>query len=365
MSQNNQMKRAVEAWVHSLHPLARVLSIEPLAPDRAVTDETGKVAGYGAPLLIQFETEERKRHCVVLRTATSNDFGHDRRSDRAQQLLLAYDTFGDIPAHVRPIDVGAIGPAGELISLRHGDELYLVTTYAPGRLYVEDLRRIATTGVVEPLDVQRVEALARYLVSLHRQRGERPECYRRAIRDLLGHGEGIFGMVDGYPSDTAAAPPSRLQAIEERCLVWRWRLRGYEHRLRRTHGDFHPFNLVFEGGVHFAVLDASRGGQGDPADDVSAMAINFIFFALDHLHAWRNGLGRLWDLFWTTYLADSGDTELLEVVAPFLAWRGLVVSNPLFYPAFPGNLRNRLLTFVERTLDQRRFEIASAHELFG
>ena len=32
---------------------------------------------------------------LVFHTASPNDFGHDRRSDRAQEMLLAFDTFGE------------------------------------------------------------------------------------------------------------------------------------------------------------------------------------------------------------------------------------------------------------------------------
>ena len=302
---------------------------------------------------------------AALRTATANDFGHDRRSDRAQGILLSFDTFGQMPGHVRPIDVGAIDGSGRLISLKEAGEFYLLTTWTDGALYVDDLRRIAHDGVAQPQDLARADVLARYLVELHQTPGDRPAGYLRAIRDLLGHGEGIFGMVDGYGPDVPGAPPERLHAIERRCFEWRWRLRSRTARLRRTHGDFHPFNVVFHEGIAFTLLDASRGGQGDPADDVTAMAINYVFFALEHAHAWKNGLAPLWRRFWRTYLDGSGDGELLDVVAPFFAWRGLVLANPSFYPALPARDRDRLLGLVERTLDAPRFDPASVEELFA
>jgi adenylylsulfate kinase-like enzyme len=55
---------------------------------------------------------------------------------------------------------------------------------------------------------------------------------------------------------------------------------GYPHaRLARMHGDFHPFNIVFDG-AQPTMLDASRGVCGDPADDLTALAVNFLLFAL-------------------------------------------------------------------------------------
>src|SRR5205823_6374435 len=121
-------------------------------------------------------------------------------------------------------------------------------------------RRIAREGRARELDVACVDALAAYLATLHGGvlEGAGPVRYRRAIRDLLGHGEGIFGIIDGFPP-IAGVSQQRLHAIEKRCVEWRWRLREHEGRLAPTHGDFHPFNVVFDTGTRFTVLDASRG----------------------------------------------------------------------------------------------------------
>jgi hypothetical protein len=184
------------------------------------------------------------------------------------------------------------------------------------------------------------------------------------VRDLVGHGEGIFGMIDGYPDDTPGAPAQRLRGIERRALEWRWRLRGHEDRLARIHGDFHPFNVVFDEGTSFSLVDASRGCAGDPADDVTAMAVNYLFFAVSRPASWP-ALGALWRRFLSSYLEASGDRELLEVAPPYLAWRALVVSSPRFYPHLPARSRDRLLAWIERLLEAPRLDPGSADELFA
>jgi aminoglycoside phosphotransferase (APT) family kinase protein len=256
-----------------------------------------------------------------------------------------------------------VGADGRLLSLGGAGEFFVLTTYAPGTLYVDDLREIARAGRITGRDEARCTALSRYLVALHAQRPEGgAAAYHRAIRDLLGHGEGIFGMVDSYPEDSPGVTPQRLQRLERKCLEWRWRLRPRVERLRRTHGDFHPFNILFDGD-HLTLVDASRGCQGDPADDVTALAINYVFFGLESPGAWKGGLGALWRRFWRTYLEGSGDTGVLEVLAPYLAWRGLVVCNPRFYPGMKAESRDALLGWVERALDAPRFDPRSAEGL--
>ena len=123
---------------------------------------------------------------------------------------------------------------------------------------------------------------------------------------------------------------------------------GRAARLTRTHGDFHPFNIVFSppgadpGAVRFTLLDASRGGQGDPADDLVALSVNYVFFALEHAGAWRRGLGGLWRRFWEISLDGRRDPGVLESAPPYLAWRALVLSCPRFYPGLGAAAREKL-----------------------
>jgi adenylylsulfate kinase-like enzyme/aminoglycoside phosphotransferase (APT) family kinase protein len=335
-----------------------VVATRALGADDRPLDDTTKGLGYGRPLRVTLEGPSGARQDVVLHVANADDFGHDRRSDRAAAQLLAFDTFGLVPRHTRALDVGAVRRDGALVSLADVGEFYLLTTWAEGVVYAADLRRIAETGEATPLDVSRRQALLEVLDELHRQPGTHPAAWTRAIRDLVGSGEGLAGIIDGYPENAPAAPRHRLDALERRCLEWRHRLRARTHRLRRTHGDFHPFNLVFpEGSATPALLDTSRGSEGDPADDLACLAVNDVFFALTHPGSWERGLGVLWRQTWA-HAAQRGDEELFEVVAPWLAWRLSVLANPVWYPHVSAGQREALLGFAERALDASRFDPA-------
>jgi hypothetical protein len=347
--------------VAGLEPGGVLEAVEPVAPDTG-SGTTAKAEGYAEPLRLTLRDPQGRRRTLVFRTMAANPFGHDRRADRFDGLVLAYDGFGQLPGHVAALDVGAIAADGALRSLRACGEPYLVTEWAEGRPYADDLRRIAVSGATA-LDLARCDALVDWLVILHARPVENPVAWRRAVRDLLGHGEGIFGVVDGYPEGVPGAPPARLEAMERSALTWRWRLRPRASRLRRTHGDFHPFNLIFGEGTRFAVLDASRGGLGDPADDLVALAINFPFFALDRAGAWAE-LGPLWRRAWSRYLEASGDRALLEVAAPYLAWRALVLACPRFYPGLSEGGREALLGLAERALAAPAFDPGWADGLF-
>lgn len=345
-----------------LWPGARLVRCEPLGSDRGAS-VARKDAGYGEPLKLTLEEPDGTTRALVFRTASANEFGHDRRSDRAGEVLLAFDTFAAVPGHVRALDVGAVTPSG-LRSLRDAGELYLITTFAEGRLYADDLRRIAREGVVSAGDLDRCDALARWLAALHSLPCPADAvAWRRAVRDLVGHGEGVFGVVDAYPADVPGAPRDLLTRIEQRCVEWRWRLRGRTDRLRRTHGDFHPFNIVFSEGASFTALDASRGGRGEPADDLTALSVNYLFFALQAPGTWERGFCRLWRRFWNVYLSGSGDSDVFHTAAPFLAWRALVLGCPRFYPDLPAEARRRLLGLADEALAAPCFVPGTVEEM--
>jgi aminoglycoside phosphotransferase (APT) family kinase protein len=325
-----------------------LLQIGSIAEDRAEGEL--KQIGYGEPVLVRYRVRGAEKRCV-LHTMSPNWFGHDRRSDRAALVLLAADTFDQVPRHTRVLDVGTVDARGGLVSLRGDGEFWLLTEYADGTLYARDLRAIEVRGSAEPRDLARAEALAAYLAELHREPlAAPPELYQRALRDAVGSGEGIFGIVDSYPVGGPVAI-DRLARFEQRAVAYRARLRGRTSRLRRTHGDFHPYNLLFREGVDFTVLDASRGGVGDPADDLAALTLNYVFGALVHPSARRDGFEPLWTAFWTRYLALRDDREVLEVVPLFFAWRALIVASPVWYPTLEPSDRDALLTFAERLLD--------------
>lgn len=343
-----------------LLPGARLLAVEPLGVEPAGA-VARKGTGYGRPVKLTVALPDGQRRALVFRTAAPDEFGHDRRADRLAELALCFDTFDLVPDHVLALDVGAVGPGG-LTSLRDAGEPYLITDFAEGRLYADDLR-LLTRDDPTALDLERARALARWLARLHAHRLADPVAWRRAVRDLLGSGEGIFGLVDAYPPGAPGVPPGALRELERAALDWRWRLRDRTDRLARIHGDFHPFNLLFGEGTRLTVLDASRGAAGDPADDLTALCINFPFFALQAPGRWRRAFAPLWVACWETYLAHAGEA-VLEAAPPFLCWRALVLCCPRFYPDLPADARAALLGWAGRVLAHERFDPAMVEELF-
>ena len=327
-------------------------SIEPLAPKAAGIKE----GGYGVPHRVRWSDAGGPRS-LVLETVRPGQFGHEDRADRAGILLRAHEDYGTLPRHVAAVGVGAFRETGPAVSLADAGEVFLLTEFAEGDPYAADLDRIAAEGALADADRQRAEALADYLAGIHREPASHPTWYRRRLRELSGSGECIAGIADSYPLPCGFIDARLLLEVEELALRWRYRLRDSSERLRTTHGDFHPWNILFQSGADFRVLDRSRGALGDPADDVASLAINYLFYALRTAGRFAGPFAELFRLFWDRYVERSGDAELAAVVAPHFAFRALVLANPLWYPRESEEIRRRLFRFILAVLEAERFEV--------
>ncbi len=346
------IKENLELYLSTLYKgYARISSMTEIG--KAETEEL-KGFGYGIPYLIRFSVNDDEKS-VVLETMSPNSFGHDHFSDRAQCLLWNHSAFNNLPQHVRSIDVGAFTPDGRIISNGEAEEFFIVTEFSEGTGYNRDLERLLNTGTLESYDEDRVKALAQYLVSIHKVKMNAPHIYTRRIRDLIGHGECIMGLIDNYETGYEFITEDLLQRIEEGCVRWRWTIKGMGHRLCQVHGDFHPWNILFREGTDYTILDRARGEWGEPADDVATLAINYIFFSIQRHGRLEGAFERLFNVFWETYFNGTGDREMTKVIQPFLIWRGLVIGNPLWYPTLPFDQRRKVFNLIDKMLEEDEF----------
>ncbi|MCB8954691.1 MAG: phosphotransferase [Ardenticatenales bacterium] len=314
-----------------------------------------KAFGYGHPIYVDYQTNGSNPNRIVLRQVNRNGFGREMDSDRAAAIWLDFHAFNHLPAHIRAHDMVAVDVAGRLASIGQTEELLLVTEYATGQPYARDLMRIRDNGYMEEEDCARARALATYLAHIHTQKHTDPLLWRRRIRDLVGHGEGIMGLTDSYPADFPLISPADLCAIEQRAIEWRWRLKPLTHRLSQVHGDFHPFNVIFRTDTFFTLIDRSRGPWGEPADDVSCMTINYLFFSLQRYGRLDGPFQDLYLAFWETYLRQTEDRGFPAVIQPWYAWRALVLASPQWYNV-TDEVRLKLLAFARNVLASPHFE---------
>jgi len=348
--------KAAENYLTGLYGKSKVTGISELGGMPVEVEEGIKGFGYGKPYLIDFETGGKKRSVVLSSMRVQKGFGHDHFSDRAQILIWQNSVFNNLPGHVKSLDVGYFTRKGELFSAGKADEYFILMEKIEGKEYFLDLERIKKDGELTPLDIERTEALSTYLAEIHANRHDDRELYLRKLRDIVGHGECIMGLTDSYPDDLDFVTWGDLCEIEKKCADWRYKIKGRTHRLCMTHGDFHPWNIMFREGVDFTVLDRSRGEWGEAADDVSSITMNYLFYSLQKYGELAGPFQEIYELFFDNYLERTGDRELLEVIQPFYVFRSLVVASPIWYPNLDPGVRTKIFNFINNILDSEVFD---------
>jgi len=324
-------------------------------------DKLGKGL-HGAGYLVRYRTADGEQS-LIMKTLFPSGFGHEHYSDRAKVLLLAHDAYNRMQKHIRSIDV--VGESDEgLISVRDAREFYLFMEEAQGKTYFQEMDEILERGCLTDRDKKRVQLLAQFLADIHSNAYEgedREVLYRRRIRELIGHGECIMGVIDAYDSPEFIAD-GELIDYAQKAVLWWGKLRDRSERLCMVHGDFHPGNIRFQGD-DFTVLDRSRGPWGERADDVSCLGINFVYYALKHTGRFEGPFEELFKLFFDQYFEKTQDRGLFEALQPFFAFRILVIANPRFYPNDSAEIKRTLLHFGRLLLDLDTFEVEEIYDL--
>jgi len=354
---------ALRKYVEKLFTRRGKLLSATLLEGEEYKEGTIKGYGYGTPILMTIKTDEGIKK-YVLSTVRPGQFGHEYMSDRAAILIWNHKAFNTLKNHVRSIDLGVFLSNGELRSIDNPVEFFQLVEYIEGREYFHDLNRIAEAEALSDMDLKRAENLASYLAEIHQVKKEDYQLYRRRIRELIGHGEAIMGLIDSYRGDEDFLEKDELKEIELKCVEWRWRIRDKGYRLSQVHGDYHPWNILFTGETEFVVLDRSRGEWGEPADDVAALTINYLFFSLLKHGELRDTYLTLWNRFIDTYLNQTGDEELFRVIQPFYAWRGLVVASPIWYPNLSYETRRKIFNFIHNILETDEVDYKNIHQYF-
>lgn len=317
-------------------------------------EQAMKEFGYGKSLKVTYEADGREEH-AVFSTMRGDRYGHQFYWDRAAILMFEFDTGARMEKHVRPRGLGYIDEDGRLVPLTKPREFFIVNELLDGKPYFHDLERIRK-GRVQPGDSEMVRAFARWLARVHARKKADPDLYLRRVRELIGGSECIWGLIDAYPHPFREFPPEAFRDLEKSLVDWRWRLRRYTQRLAVVHGDFHPWNVLVTSDGGFSVLDRSRGEWGEPADDIACMDANYLLYGLYQDRRLSGDFAQLHLAFWEEYLETTGDREVLEVIAPFYVFRGLVLANPEWYPGHPDRVRQSLLRFTRNVLLEDRFD---------
>ncbi len=315
----------------------------------------------GIGYLLEFEINGEK-YRKILKSLYAENMGKEYGADRAQSLILAHSSYSLMKNHIRSTDVIGLEKDGGIVSIGDAEEFFIIMEEARGEDYFNDLKRIGQSDKLESADKDKAVILARYLADLHKQKFNKGSLYKRKLRDTIGGGESIMGVMDMYPEKLAwFSRKTQIQIVQKAVEFW-MRDKYKAERLCNVHGDFHPGNIWFTGADDFVILDRARGEFGEAADDIAALTINFIFYSLVYKGKFSGALKELMDIFIKEYFRLADDKEMEKIIAPCWAFRAAVLCNPCFYPdTFFGSaekadrVRRKIIKFALRILGAKKF----------
>jgi len=320
---------------------------------------------HGAGYEVLYRARGKTKN-IILKTQRPLGFSHEYAADRARVFLLQHSLSRLVPKHIRSLDVGGYAPRGEMVSIGNCKEFFQVVEKVTGREYMKDLENIKQRGELTSADRKKALLLSNYLADLHRKKFRDGKelarsIHRRHTRDAVGHGEMLMGVLDTYPARVTWLSKKETVNLVDLAVKFRERIKDRHNRLRRMHGDCHPGNIIFKNGRDFVVLDASRELWGEPADDLTTLAINYIWFAVQHKGNFSGPFAELFRIFFDNYLKKTRDRGILEIVGLFFAFRGVVVIHPTFYPKQSVLVRKKMLNFIKNALKAARFDPRRIH----
>ncbi len=330
---------------------------------KAVLKEVALLGGgwHGEGFRVVYEDEEGEK-TVIARRIRDREFSHDYVSDRVATFIIQHKIAGGIKEHVKSHDVVAVKDDG-IALIGDVEEAFQIVELAEGSPYINDFERIRKEGAGEE-DYQIARELAGVLAGIHSRKfkGEEERAaslYKRHLRDAIGHGEMLLGVIDTYPKESflSVAMIKELVALS---AEHREKIKHNYKRLSRMHGDFHQFNILIKN-KEMKLLDASREIWGEPADDLTCMAINYIWY---WLMSKREDFLKLFTTFWGGYLEKTGDDEIGRFAPLFFAFRSVVVSHPVYYPDQTDELRRKMINFAIKTLREGDFDYKRVREYF-
>lgn len=95
------------------------------------------------------------------------------------------------------------------------------------------------------------------------------------------------------------------------------------------------------------------------------MAINYLLWSLYEHDGLSGAYETLYRAYFQEYLDRTGDMEVLEVMAPFFVFRGLVIASPEWYPDHPDTVRHRLHSFIANVLEDDVFDWENINKYLG
>ncbi|MGK0209561.1 MAG: hypothetical protein ACI83O_000840 [Patescibacteria group bacterium] len=272
--------------------------------------------------------DNNKIKTLIIKSIFKENLGMDNPGDRAASLLQAHTNYNTMRNHIKSKDVIVLKNK-KAESIGNAEEFYIAMEEASGKDMFTDLDNIDNDKSYQ-LFLEKTKKIAQDLVELHKNKVNNPILYKRKIRDTIGSGGSLMGVLDMHTIEDYSKYKTHWETIIKECIPYWSKSKHLTHRCCEIHGDFHPGNIWFKE-KKVTYLDRAGGRFGEPADDLTAFFINPIFYSIIKHGNFQGKYKEIFDMFWNTYFKQTKDKEMRTIMAPYIAFRASVITNPMFY----------------------------------
>ncbi len=179
-----------------------------------------------------------------------------------------------------------------------------------------------------------------------------------------------MGVIDTFPDKLEFVKRKELVEIVKKMVEWWDKIKDMDERLTVIHGDFYCGNIWFDNDK-LILLDRSRFRYGEPADDMTCLAVNFINYSILSFGEYKDPFKELLEIFYKEYSKRRKDPGMFRVSPLFFAFRALVCIHPVFYSKewmrihdfkedrieSINESKRKIINFTKNVLDEDEFKI--------
>lgn len=269
--------------------------------------------------------------------------------DRIKESLLIKRTSSEMENHVKTHSIAEVEDAS--IKEISQNEPIIIMEEVKGAEYFSELADIAKSKKLTQTNKNHISIIAQYLANIHSKKKPQ-KLYHRYLKDWFGYG--ILELTNELQQSMSK---NKLFDLKKEFLLWEDRISRLNNRCKMIHGEFFPGTIHFDKDV-FHTYDMRRIGAGEPADDVGSMLFNYYSFSIMEFGKVIPCFAEAAELFLSTYIKESNDNKIVDVLPCFMAYRCLILTNPSIVPMSKENRKvmQDLLQFLvkEKKLSHKK-----------
>lgn len=326
---------------------AKLLSLEKLG--------SGLVAD-GYKLEYEYAGQIKKTVC---RRLHGIGMSRDYLPDNVGYLLLQHEITKTHPLHIPSNDVVCFGDKIQVVSLDGIEDVFQIVEFAEGDSYVKWILDIQNGFTSDHEKV--VKNITDYMLKTHKIKPKvDPEkikhYYWRHSQDFIGS-EVLMDILDVWPQDKLLSLKDRAFFVEQ-LYILREQTRDLYKRCVMIHSDLHPDNIRVHADLSISILDSARTIWGEPADDLTCMLANFLFFGMKFPKS-RAEYQKAYDFMLQRYLAKNGSSELEQAARIYMPIRLLILAHPLFFSDDSPKLKKQVIKLAKEIISNRKFTLTN------